>query len=85
MTVSDWILVALSISAMLSLAVQSIILSRGQPRASTTHTVEEYHGNWWATWHTPAQYRAYTAAGLTGMTSVVTVCILGIMIALGIA
>ena len=47
-----------------TMTAQVLTHSRGKPCRTATHTVEQYHGNWWSTWHTPRQDRWMTRLGV---------------------
>ena len=56
--------IALAALCASTLTAQVMILSKGKPKRTPTHTVEVYHGNWWATWHTPRQDRWLMRLGI---------------------
>ena len=73
-------LLVLCISAMTTYA---IISSRGEPARTPTHTVEQYHGNWWSTWHTPRQDRWMTMLGAATLGTAVALVITAVVAAAG--
>ena len=43
--------------ALVSFALYFAAYKGCEHSGTATHSIEVYHGNWWATWHTPSQIR----------------------------
>ena len=57
LAVAAWIGMALA-----PLGTGARMMSRSSGTETSRHTLEIYHGNWWATWHHPQDVWIHTAA-----------------------
>ena len=49
------------------------------PVPTERHTIENYHGNWASTWHTPWNIRAITAVAIMQVVSLALCVFFGLM------
>ena len=72
-----------SIAVMLtSLGFMLYLIGRSTNNPNATHTEEIYHGNWWATYHTPRDTMYYNMATAALAATILVICLLGIYVAL---
>ena len=55
----------------ISMAVSLIALSQGSDHQTPTHSVENYHGNYWSTWHTRRNDQVLMVSSAVGLTNVI--------------
>ena len=55
------------VCALVSYAMYFVAYKGCKSSETKTHTVEVYHGNWWATWHTPGKVRLMTGSAIATM------------------
>ena len=70
--------ITLLAACFITLLAQMAVFSQGKPERTQTHTVEQYHGNWWSTWHTPRQDRWMTRLGIVNLGTITLLVITAI-------
>ena len=75
--------IALPSIGLMIIAVGSMcyLIGRSTNRPDAIHTEEVYHGNWWATYHTPRDMLYYNISAGTLLATFLTVCLVGLYVA----
>ena len=76
-TMTITLLVLSVISAGATVAIQ---IKTASPVKTSNHTVEHYHGNWWATWHSPSASRAIMVTAVTAFAALALATLAGVVV-----
>ena len=66
--------------AFVFMGIHLAIIANGKDCETSTHVVEVYHGNWWATWHTSFQIKMINCSVVMSFVAIIIAIVTGLIL-----